>query len=228
MARDCLVVLKIFMNTILAKDVQAFFLDFDGVVVESADIKTEAFYELYLDYGIVIAEKAKQYHLNNQGINRNVKFYAIHKKYLNIDCTQEISDELSKQFSNLVLQKILNCPIVPGIVEFLYKINRYSIPVFLLSASPHKELEFICNQRNLTKFFSGIYGSPATKEQTGKILTNEYKFSQNKIIFIGDSISDFNASVALGVCFLGRVAKGMENPFILSVPIIENFSNLLL
>ena len=35
------------------------FFDFDGVLAESVNIKTDAFYEMFLKYGKDIAEKVK-------------------------------------------------------------------------------------------------------------------------------------------------------------------------
>lgn len=41
--------------------IKAIFWDFDGVIAESVNVKTEAFYNLYLPYGIEIAEKVRRY-----------------------------------------------------------------------------------------------------------------------------------------------------------------------
>ena len=40
-----------------------YFFDFDGVIKDSVDCKTEAFELMYSKYGFEIAEKVKKYHL---------------------------------------------------------------------------------------------------------------------------------------------------------------------
>ena len=54
--------------------IKAIFWDFDGVIAESVNVKTEAFYNLYLPYGIEIAEKVRRHHLDNGGMSRFEKF----------------------------------------------------------------------------------------------------------------------------------------------------------
>lgn len=54
--------------------IKAIFWDFDGVIADSVNVKTDAFYELYLPYGKEVAEKVKEYHLANGGVSRFKKF----------------------------------------------------------------------------------------------------------------------------------------------------------
>ena len=49
---------KIVIDTIQSK--KLFIFDFDGVIVDSVDIKTEAFGEIYSNYGSFITEKSKK------------------------------------------------------------------------------------------------------------------------------------------------------------------------
>ena len=48
--------------------------DFDGVILNSHNVKTQAFYDLFKKYGKEIAYKSKNYHLENTGISRFVKY----------------------------------------------------------------------------------------------------------------------------------------------------------
>ena len=42
-----------------------FIFDFDGVILNSLDVKTNAFYKMYEPYGLKIAKSVKDYHINN-------------------------------------------------------------------------------------------------------------------------------------------------------------------
>ena len=48
----------------------ALVFDFDGVLVESTDIKTMAFATLYKHHGQAIVEKVTSYHAKHAGISR--------------------------------------------------------------------------------------------------------------------------------------------------------------
>ena len=41
------------------------FFDFDGVIAESVDIKTQAFHQMYKIYGEDIAQKVAHHHIQN-------------------------------------------------------------------------------------------------------------------------------------------------------------------
>lgn len=210
------------MRSMLQKNLEAVFLDFDGVVVESSDIKTQAFYALYQSFGEKIASKAKGHHLLNQGVSRAQKFRYIHEQFLQKTLSSDEEKLLSKQFSDIVLEKILKAPLVKGVLEFLEAMAEGHIPVFLLSATPHDELVSICNERGLIRHFKGVYGTPYTKTEKGCEIIKENHFSPENIIFVGDSMSDFKAAQSLGVSFVGRLSAD-QNPFPMGVQVICDF-----
>jgi phosphoglycolate phosphatase len=216
------------MKNILPEKLQAVFLDFDGVVVESTTIKTEAFYEIYLSYGREIAEKAKEFHLAHQGITRAIKFREIHWQFLRKRCEIDEQNRLSERFAEIVFAKILECPMVDGIIDFLETSRAKNIPAFLLSATPQKELELICCKRGLSQFFKTMYGAPYTKTEAGESLLKQYNLNPDQAIFVGDSLSDYEAASALGISFIARVAKGMTNPFPESLPRISSFKDVVI
>lgn len=211
----------------LAKNLEAVFLDFDGVVVESADIKTQAFYELYLPWGKDIAEKARDYHLKNQGVSRYKKFDEIHKLFLDKICSAGEKENLSMKFSEIVFEKIIEAPLVKGVLVFLEKMNNQNIPIFLLSATPHAELLSICKERKFLSYFKEIYGAPYKKSEIGNKIINRHRLNKDFLVFVGDSISDFKASSLMDVHFIGRVSDGEDNPFNSSVVTIKDFMALL-
>jgi len=209
----------------LPKNLEAIFLDFDGVVLESAEIKTKAFYDVYLSYGPDIAEKARQHHLNHQGVNRLEKFKHIHNFYLKRKCEYKELEIMSKKFTDAVFQRIIACECVPGVISFLEKYQNRKVPVFLLSATPHDELLLILELRKLSPYFTEVYGAPNEKKTAGLEIINRYNFKHENLIFIGDSISDCQAAKSMGVPFLGRLTQGNDQSFA-GHPVINNFLEL--
>jgi len=214
------------MKNMLPNIVEAIFLDFDGVVVESNDIKTQAFYEAYRSYGETIAERAKQYHLNHQGVNRRQKFETIHQQYLNKTCSPAEAQSLSEKFLESVFHKIIETDFVPGVIDFLEKMQRQKIPVFLLSATPHQELCDIAEKKDISRFFKEIIGYPTTKPEAGLKIIQQYHFHPDQIIFIGDSQSDLRAAKALKVHFIGRRVQS-NTEFEDEIQTIADFTELL-
>jgi len=70
--------------------------DFDGVICESVDIKTGAFYEMYLPYGEMIAQKVKEHHIQNGGMSRYDKFEYLEKNH------HKIKESLKKNVPQLI------------------------------------------------------------------------------------------------------------------------------
>src|SRR5262245_7591225 len=135
--------------------------DFDGVILESVDIKTHAFaalFDSFPDHN----DEILAYHLNNLGVSRYVKFNYIYENILHRPLSESAKDKLDRQFSELISVKIRDCPFVPGIMDFLKK-RVHEFPLFVVSATPQPELVSIVRDRNLLHFFRGIYGTPPPK-----------------------------------------------------------------
>ena len=62
------------------------FIDFDGVIKNSVDIKGHAFKELFREFGQDVMQKVYQHHTNNGGISRFDKI-PIYLDYANIPIT---------------------------------------------------------------------------------------------------------------------------------------------
>ena len=66
------------------------FFDFDGVIAESVSAKTEAFREMYSQYGEGISNQVVDYHVNHGCISRFEKFKYWEKKFFNKDISYKI------------------------------------------------------------------------------------------------------------------------------------------
>ena len=126
--------------------------DFDGVVAESVQIKTEAFAALYAPYGPDIIKKVVDHHEANGGMSRfkKIKFY--HKSYLNKIITDREITELANQFSKMVINKVIASPYVPGALEFIQSsYKKYKL--FISSGTPTDEMNKILIARKISYYF---------------------------------------------------------------------------
>ena len=177
----------------LNKMIKNIFFDFDGVIADSVNVKTEAFEQLYREFGDDIAKKVVEHHLGNGGMSRFEKFKFYHKKFLNIDLDEKDVQHWANRFSNLVKQGVIDAPEVKGSHSFL-KEFKDKFTMFIITGTPTNESKEICKERGIYDCFKGIYGSPEKKGFWSKYLLETYKLKSSETIFVGDALADYNAA----------------------------------
>ncbi|HJN62015.1 MAG TPA: HAD family hydrolase, partial [Candidatus Parcubacteria bacterium] len=195
------------MDSILK--IKAIIFDFDGVILESMDIKTRAFAFLFKDYPNHLQEILKLHKLHG-GMSRFEKFDRIYRDILKEPLSQDQKAKLGKDFSNYVYEEILKCPFVEGAFEFLEKYSE-KLPLFIVSGTPDEEIKSIIKERNLEKYFKEVLGSPLKKKALNLKILKEYNLNPKDVIFVGDSIDDYEGAKETGIRFVGRIKEA--NPF---------------
>lgn len=185
--------------------------DFDGVILQSTAIKSEAFAALFADEpehvpAIVALHEA------HGGISRFRKFDWIYRDILGKPLDPLSRDALGARFEALVFERLCTCPFVPGAVETLQKLVK-KYPLFICSGTPDAELKRIVQARDLTGFFQEVHGSPAEKPDILQDIARTLDCSPRALLFIGDAETDRLAAVAAGTAFTGIVPPGAAFPF---------------
>ncbi len=54
----------------MLSEAELIFWDFDGVIKDSVEVKTQAYFQLFEPFGSVVAEKVREHHEANGGISR--------------------------------------------------------------------------------------------------------------------------------------------------------------
>lgn len=188
------------------------FYDFDGVIKDSTSVKTEAFYLLYKSFGENIALKVKKHHIENGGVSRFEKFKLYHKEFLEIDLSKHQVDELANQFSELVLQQVINSNYVKGALETI-KLLANNYHQFIITGTPQKEIEIILEKLEINRYFKEICGSPKNKIEWSDYLLKKYKIKNENVVFIGDAMSDYNAAIKYDFKFILREHEENESLF---------------
>jgi len=187
----------------MPEPLRAIAFDFDGVILESTDVKTDAFVALFSDRSREIQNKVREHHLANLGISRFVKFAWIHENLLHEPLSDEQSKALGEQFSSLVLEKVLAAPVVPGARESVRE-PAATYPLFVVSGTPQEELDLICDRRGLRDVFVEIHGSPRKKPDILRDILARKGWSNEELLFVGDGESDYDAARAVNLPFLAR------------------------
>lgn len=191
----------------------AVFFDFDGVILDSVYVKTEAFAEMFRAYGPEVEKAAVDYHLKNGGVSRFEKFRYYYEQILKKPIDDKKIDELAEQFSKLVLDKVLASAFIPGAMEALQKLKKENIPSYVVSGTPHDEINLIIIERNLLEFFIEMLGSPRQKHEIIDGILKSRGYQKERCLFIGDAMTDYSAAKKTGVCFLGIVKQTEPSPF---------------
>lgn len=203
----------------------AIVFDFDGVLVESVDIKTRAFVELYRPHGESVARAVADYHLSHGGVSRYEKFRHFHHEFLGKDLPADEERGLASRFSVLVEDAVVKAPWVPGAREFLADFKG-RLPMFVASATPTTELKRIVERRGMNDYFNGVWGAPATKREIITDVVRINKIPASRVLMVGDAVSDLQGAYQASVNFVGVVRRNQSNPFPSNVTIIADINCL--
>lgn len=204
------------------KKAKTIFWDFDGVIKDSVSVKSDAFEELFLPFGSDVAKKIRMHHEDNGGMSRYDKLPI----YLNLAGEKNSTNSISKyekQFSKLVMNRVINSPWVEGVLEYI-KTNYKAQKFFLITATPQKEIEEILKKLEISKYFKKVIGSPTNKKDAIKIILSNQNINLDDSIMIGDSCSDYEAAKENNVFFVFRktdLNKKLQKK--LKCQMIENF-----
>tara|TARA_B110000196_G_C21121942_1_gene653704 strand:- start:94 stop:738 length:645 start_codon:yes stop_codon:yes gene_type:complete len=207
--------------------IKSIIFDFDGVILDSNKIKSNAFTKLFKDKNKnqENLDMIIRYHKDNMGISRNKKIKFYYENILKQKITNKEVDKIASDYSKLVFNKIIKTKFISGSKYFLSKnFKRYLF--FVSSGTPENELINICEKRKIDKYFTGIYGSPDNKEKHIKRIMKKNSLKENEVIFIGDALADYNAAAKNKIFFIGinyiNNRKNKKNFYINNFNEVEN------
>lgn len=183
--------------------IKAVIFDFDGVLVESATIKTEAFRSIFSRWPDKVDE-AVDYHRKNMGVSRYIKFEHFYRNIICEPYSKEIGVKLAREFSELVVEQVKKASFVKGVREFLQN-NYKEYLLFIASGTPWDEIVPVMIFKEIDMYFKDIFGSPASKTEIIKNILDKYLLDKNEVVFVGDAQSDRVAAQNTGVHFIMRI-----------------------
>tara|TARA_Y100001958_G_scaffold159888_1_gene163965 strand:+ start:2400 stop:3026 length:627 start_codon:yes stop_codon:yes gene_type:complete len=187
----------------IQKKYKVVFWDFDGVIINSNEIREYAFMETLKKHDKQKVRYLIDYHRDNGGLSRYVKFKYFYEKILNESVSEKKILELAKTFSEIVLKKILDKNLLYNDIINYIESNFKNQKMHIVSGSDDKELNFICKKLNLFKFFVTINGSPKHKNDLVLEILDFYNYHKVDCCLIGDSINDLDAADINNIDFYG-------------------------
>ena len=175
--------------------------DCDGVILDSNQIKSEAFAHALPDDPPELVRNFVQYHKKNGGVSRYLKFEHYFK---NIRKQAEYSEAMNAALNRYALYSkngLMQCREIPGIRSLLKFLNAQQIPCFVVSGGDQTEVRSVLQERNLAKYFQKILGSPLSKTENLSLLKSTNCLKKPSVYF-GDSLSDMVAAGEFGLNFI--------------------------
>lgn len=197
------------------------------MLVESLEVKIEAFRSLYAPFGRDIEERALAHYLANTGIARGIRIEECHRAFLGRALSAAEVGALSDRFGELVEDRVVACAWVPGAKAVLERWYR-RLPLFVVSATPNEELARILERRGMAHYFAAAHGSPPDKITVIGRLLEDHGWSGDRVLMVGDGPPDYRAATANGVAFVGRLHRNHPNRFPDGTTTINDLTELTL
>jgi len=186
--------------------VKAILFDFDGVICESSQVKTDAFNYVFNDYPLS-TEDIIAYHKAHEGISRDIKLKFICEEILSVEYSEERRGKLLSDFAAFVDNKSKSLPLVKGVEEFLIN-NKDSYEYFIVSGARQIEIESYLKNNNLFELFREIHDGSKSKSIIIEDIMTRYQWHPHEIVFIGDALTDLKAAEKLALpAFIARVYR---------------------
>ncbi len=187
------------------KDINVLVFDFDGVIMNTSVIKTDAFYEVFSRYPRFL-KKIWKFHLKNKGIPRELQF-----RHLVCNLIGEKDSKASKHINRLItmykkiiLPKLISAKFINGSFKTIkYAHKKFSM--YIVSNAPASELKLITKKKKIDKYFKKIFSSKKSinKSQALKKILRIENIPPKYLLFIGDTSKDQIAAKKSLVKFLG-------------------------
>jgi len=177
--------------------------DFDGVILDSVPVKTEAFKKLFASFDNSSVDKLIAYHLQNGGKSRYLKIEYFFKEVLNKHISENEILEYADKYSSLTKEELSKSKyLIKDTVSFIQK-NFQNYNLHVASGADEKDLKYICESLDLNRYFLSVHGSPIPKDDLIKDILVNNKYLTEETILIGDSINDFTAAEKNHIVFYG-------------------------
>jgi len=178
--------------------------DCDGVILDSNEIKTQAFRESLPEQPEDLVDELVSYHQATGGISRYVKleyFFKNLKGEADDSKCRDLVEEALELFGTYCYESLVSCDEILGVRNTLTNLTAASIPMAVVSGAAEHELCRIFEVRGLSEYFEYVLGSPKTKIENMKWL-KEQGFLCGNGVFFGDSRSDLDAAQYFGLEFV--------------------------
>lgn len=182
--------------------------DFDGTLVQSAEAKRRAFFEIFPERCAPAVEAVLT---RDPDGSRHVVIPAMvdEASARGFDVTNIKTEELVAAFARQVAFSVASAPEVPGAVEAL-ELASIRAAAYIFSMTPHDELVVQVERRGWGSIVRQAWGFPNRKPEVLAMLLARHACPPDRALVVGDGVSDEAAARANGCEFLKAAAGWPE------------------
>lgn len=176
--------------------------DFDGVIMDSMPIRDRGFEKVLAGYDQDAVGSLMQYHRENGGLSRYVKFRYFFEEILNQPVSDRQLDQLAREFTRIMREELPDKKyLITETVSFIRR-HKDHFEMHVVSGSDQEELRYLCDKLGISSCFQSISGSPTPKISLVAQLLQAFE-STDGTILIGDSKNDLEAAEKNRIAFYG-------------------------
>ena len=176
--------------------------DFDGTLVDSNEIKREAFFTV--SNHLSSSKKIMFEILSMTDLGDRYDIFNRYSKRLKEEFKFIIDEDfLVDKYTEICEKNVSLAQSILGFDSLLNYLKKTDLKIIISSATPIITLKKIIINRKIDHFFDHIYGSPESKVEHIKKVIKAYNISPKEILYVGDSEVDMQASIISGSFFIG-------------------------
>jgi HAD superfamily hydrolase (TIGR01549 family) len=177
--------------------------DFDGVIIDSTEVKVDEYRSLFSQFTNNEATLSQIINIyrNSAGIPRETTLKKVFKDVLYKTLSDQEVENLSLDYSKRIFQRLDAIEPLKGFLEYLTihkEINKH-----IISGAPNSDISYLIKKLNITKYFKSIKGGPLNKKNEITNIRKLAKVKAKDIVYFGDQNNDYIAAKSAGVGFIG-------------------------
>lgn len=177
-----------------------YIFDCDGVLLDSNSFKISAMRSAVKNYPHEIIDSFIEYFRKNFGKSRYHHIDILFENHLQRSAADGEKQIILEHYAQKCRDEYLTCKICAGAIELLER--SPSTNCWVVSGSDQAELREVFAQRGLTRYFSGVYGSPTTKAANIRNILESQNLDRGETCLIGDASGDYQAAMENGIGFI--------------------------
>ena len=172
--------------------IKAIVFDFDGTLIDSNQLKHDAYYKLFPSDGFhkeIITEVLGEIFEESRYVILKEIVRRVNSLIVNEYELDNRVQVLATEYNDLVVAGAKHCKEKPGAKEVLESLTkRYNL--YLNSTTPETSLKDIVKYRNWEGFFCDIYGFPNDKTSVLFDIIKRESINPDELLVVGDGKSD--------------------------------------
>ncbi|MFH1419013.1 MAG: HAD hydrolase-like protein [Planctomycetota bacterium] len=181
--------------------------DFDGVVVDSKEVKEDAYVEVFRNFGAKYSSAIRELYRDNVGKPRELVIKTVLSCVIGKECSSRQIAALSDAFSTIAFTNVIKKGPIPGLSAFLGRWQG-TVQYVIVSLSPVAEVVAFLEACSLHDYFLDVKGGPANKAHNITTLLTQYDVEPLHVLHIGDTVADYAISRNIGCKFIRMRSPG--------------------